>query len=359
MLWVSVALACLALQTREERVLELLRTLEARQSRIFWYGDARFERAGTRAGEGPVIVARTSAICGNGLCLPDAEPTRALARELFAIYGLDPAGRAQAAGAGARLDGLDAARRVGFELRFGELRVAEPEARAGDLTLAELAELEAEGHRLHVASLDDYLSTEGDVFTPTLAYLSGVVEFLNASTEGEDVELGGLRFEREATLRWPRGGRIEIEPGVRGSHDELGPHPGAYRLTLDQPGRVRVRFAGAADFRPPEPFVELGRTPEPTRALVGSTLGAPSALAISMVKLLDGIPEERLFPAPVERVRVLQERAGAEPLLFEGRSANLFLPSAFDLAQPFVVELELGRGRYRLNSPLRLGAADR
>ena len=43
--------------------------------------------------------------------------------------------------------------------------------------------------------------------------------------------------------------------------------------------------------------------------------------------------------------------------MHETRSLDVFLPSAFDLAQPFVAVIELAPGRYRLNPRLRVGAA--
>jgi hypothetical protein len=50
---------------------------------------------------------------------------------------------------------------------------------------------------LHVADVAAYGGSL-DRCTPLLAYLASVVRFLNDATHGEDVELGGVLFEREA-----------------------------------------------------------------------------------------------------------------------------------------------------------------
>ena len=349
MIGVAAALALLPLQTREARVLDLVRELEGAQRDVFWYRHARFEHEESSAGEGPVIRMRTFASCGNGLCAPGAEALRALARELFAIYGLEAVRGTEGAAAG--LDVLDAGRRVGFELLPGDLRPEEARVEE-DLALEEIAALERAGFRLHVAVLDRYLSTEKDVFTPTLAFLAGLVEFLNSVTDGEDVELGGFLFEREAQLAWPGGSALVLGPGVR-LESEGTSFAHSVTIALREPGFVRASFAGAPDFQPPEPWGTYDAAALARRTLTGSTAGAPGVLALSIVPLVDGIAQER----PLARVRLVQERAGARPLVHEGSSPNLFLPGQFDLARPFVLELEFTPGRYRLNAGLRVGAA--
>lgn len=333
MLWAPLALV-LVQETREERVLELVRAFELRQPEVFWYGSAHFEHAEPAAGEGPRLVARTNALCGNRLCTPEPEEMRALARELFTVFGLDASGRA----AVPALDGFDRAHGVGFVVRLGSIRSADE--KRDEPSLDELAALRRGGLRVHVGSLDEYVSTEDDRFTPTLAYLGGLVGFLNEVTEGEDVELGGLLFEREATLAWPEPGRFELGPGVHWTPEgPPAPLPDARLLTFERTSVVRVPFEGAAALQ--------------------STLGAPSVLALSAVKAPDGVREERLFPAPAEHARVIQTRPDGTRLVHEARSLDVFLPDTFDLARPFVLELELGPGHYRLNAELRLGAAVR
>jgi hypothetical protein len=62
----------------------------------------------------------------------------------------------------------------------------------------------AKGWRLHVADIGDFPCLDSDQFTPTLAFLVGVVEFLNEVTEGEDVDWthrAELRARRPSSRR--------------------------------------------------------------------------------------------------------------------------------------------------------------
>ncbi len=344
--------------TREERVLELLGGIDTPGA----CASAHFRSVAPAVGKARVIEPLDLSSCGNSDngTFDDAR-ARQLALELCALYDL-AAWRDQLVSEGGRsvlLDGFDPVHKLGFKLRGrGNLRTlghALPEHDATALDEGELAWLGAQGIRVHVADVDLYHVYDGDEFTPLLAYLAGVVRFLNEATDGEDVEVGGLLFEREASWPWRAGAGVVTPEGIAasgGGGDDL-------ELVVEQAGVVTFPCRGLPDFvvpaprsfMAPESDAESSRT---ARMLSGSTRGAPSVLVVPA----HASPPEGTRPwrEPLFTLRVRQ-RQGETELVHESHSFTLFLPSAFDLARPFELELELGPGRYSFWKAARLGAA--
>lgn len=270
------------------------------------------------------------------------------------IYGLNPTAASDVGDGkwGARIDGLDPSARIGFELSgLGCMETwcnpaDEPPSLA--LDVEEARELARQGFRLHVAEVARYRSA-GDRFTPTLAYLAGLVRFLNRVTDGEDVVLDGLLFARE------REGRLPIELL---SSDAVTRTGRLEELAVRESTTFEVVLTGL-DFGARRSGRELFESEEDRLARVAqaqsmsTTHGAPSVL------LLDGY-SSGLSPqdvAPTPRLRVSQVSSGVERVM-ESHSWALFLGSDFDLMRPFDLELELAPGRYSI-STLRLGGVER
>jgi len=359
-----VALAQADAPSRAERVLQLLS--EVSQSRSGYYADTIFETVKPPLGSGPVLVPRVALVmCADRdhFALED-ERARQLGRELFAIYGLAPeADHREAEGAHAVVvDGLDTVAGLGFELR-GRLRPptedalagrtdwweeVEPEEPALALDADEYAWLGACGIRLHVADIEAYRGSL-ERFTPMLAYLASLVRFLNDVTAGEDVELGGLLFEREAV--WEP--RFVARDGVR---IESGSGAGI-ELVVERATTLTLACRGLADLQPAPERDTWGfyETPDETlrRRDFRATRGAPSALYLKGGAVAD-IPGG---PRPDFRLR-FRQRVDGSSVERESHGAPLFLPSAVELTEPFELELELAPGRYVVGA-IHLGTAAR
>jgi hypothetical protein len=349
LLAVALCLQASAPETREERVLALLE--EVARSGTYRYQVATFREEEPRLGEGPVVVSELWVTCGNAdEGTFDDVAVRRLAAECLRIYGLEPSVEHEVhlGGCQARLDGVDLEARVGFELvglgcreTFCEAKQEPPEV---GLDADEAYWLARQGLRLHIADVASYRGY-GEEFAPTLAYLAGLVRFLNGVTEGEDVELGGLLFERErawdfARLRFEAAG-VSTRPD-NGKRELIVEQP--VTLTFECPGG---RGLDARPFRVPfeEDEVTLRRC-----APMLSTRGKASALCLEAAAsplVTDG-------GEPDFRLRVRQTMAGVERV-HESTAWVAFLSGDFDLAAPFVLELELGPGRYWFHEVL-LGA---
>lgn len=358
---VLALVACLAQgasPTREERVLALLQEVACGGS--FRYADARFREIEAPMGAGPVLQDELMLFCGNADSGTfDDRLARRIGVECLRIYGFEAAVDVdvETGGGCASIDGLDRAKRVGFELTglgcretFCEAKVEAPE-RA--LALEEAQALAEQGYRLHVAEVAGYRSASDD-FTPTLAWVAGLVRFLNAVTEGEDVELGGLLFEREREWRVPFAPTASVRAQTVNGRTEL-------RVTA----KLTLRYScdGAATLVAPE----LGRgsflwEESSEERLARQALPFPASGGAAAVLLLEGAalglePGEDV-PPPEFTVRVRQWVAGVEQIQ-EAHALVLLLPSRFDLSRPFELELDLGPGRYVFGSACLGSAAPR
>jgi hypothetical protein len=256
------------------------------------------------------------------------------------------------------LDGLVSEPKLGFKLRGrGELAMGSdgmPEHEDTALDESELAWLRAEGYELYVSDVGRYRNWDGDEFTAMLAWVGSIVGFLNDNTAGEDVALGGLLFEREATWPWPVDDVLTRADDVEVADRGQGAQAHTFDLLVRRPTVLTIPCAGPGDLDAPlrlSAFMPEENVPGPIR---GSTRGATSVLLFRAGAHALPDAESRARPDMVLRVR--QQHEGRE-LVRESRTFTLFLPSHFDLADPFVVELELAPGRYSFYGPARLGAA--
>jgi len=316
--------------SREERVLALLQELT--QSSSFAFENADFDEVEPRLGLGPVFVPRILRHCwtSGSSATFDAERARALAAECFGIYGLDVQRELalRTDECSVDLDGVDDRAKLGFELvgRGGDALGTSVPAEVG-LEDDDARWLVAHGYRLHVADVSLY--PDDDELVSMLAYVAGVVRFLDSVTEGEDVRLDGL-FARRARF-WSFPGReLEWKQLVNDRRRESESAP-ATTLRLSFRGeelRVVERF--------PEPGSIADEAPlaEPHEWI--PTLPAPSALLLSgQLEPLDPYGDP-----VVPRLRLTQSLAGRRRI-HEGTGYTLLLPRDFDLDQPFQLEIEL------------------
>jgi len=358
----ALALSLLQAQpTREERVLELVRGLQ-HESGSGHYSRSRFERAPAPFGERSVFVAHYL----DEMCLNSDEGTVTGARarraslELCSIFGLalEPDRLVAEGEKSAVLDGLDPARRIAFELRGLDDMDWNPEplleVGSAALDASEYAWFAAQGYRVFVADLVRYRKLDGDEFTHTLAYLAGLVAFLDDVTDGEDVALGGLTFEREATWDWKKPIERALPGGLHWGDPE-----NAHELVADRATRFTLHCGGRSELGPPisdiwELHEDGAEERMRSRSLGSSTRGAPSVLVLGWhAARIDG---QRSGDPPTVHIRVRQ-RQGETEFVHETDRFTAFFPSTFDLAQPFDVDFELAPGRYYVYGEARIGAA--
>jgi len=341
-------LHCLpSFDSREERVLELLRNLELEEGSWRYHG-ADF--VPWSKGKHEQLVPRFFLLCGTDSTEIDDDRFRDLAVDVLRIYGLRPdlnVAWSDEHGS-ARLDAYDPDRHLGFELRGrgdGDAFTEPSEDVRDFLDDEEVERVRATGHRLYVADMRAYRDDE-DGFTPALAFLGGLIRFLNDNTDGDDVNLGGLLFEREASWRWT----IPPVPGLSVAGHAF--HESSTVLIAERAVTVSIPCGGLTDFGPPKEHQLPGFGP-PLTALRSSTRGAPSVVATKFS--VSALAEDD--PRPEFLVRYRQMLDGEE-LVHECLSSPAFLPSDFDLARPFVLELERSPGRYWFHGgPARIGAA--
>ncbi len=337
----------------ERQVLDLVRTIHAEGA--YWYDKSQFPRRDDeQSGYG---VSIPISFGNSHMGIFDAGRARKLAHRVFGMYGIELAVDYAIADVEcqAMLDGYDAKRKVGFELRgwvkarqdmFDSAQDEPPEA---GLDEAELRALQSRGVRLHVADANDYPLMDGDQFTPQLAHLASVVDFLNTVTDGPDLDLSALLFQRgmEFSLRSPASA---LPDGSKYVHNESG----WAEASLAKPTTLRFEFAAPGGPRPrTRSHLRYRNQQEPTVLESPlSTLGAPTVIAVD--RHWSG---ERGSEETPSVLRVVQKRADlSEEIRVETTTSAVFLPSAFDAAQPFSVELDLGAGQYRIASHALVGA---
>lgn len=275
----------------------------------------------------------------------DDGEARRLGRELCEAYGLYalrdvelacPSGKAL-------LDGYDQGREIGFKLR-GRGRSgwhgAAPEHPDTELTDEEAGALIAQGTRIYAVDVSAFERLDGDEFTPTVAFLVGLADFLNASTAGEDVELGSAVYEREACWRLPD---LDVPEGAEIRHDEV-----TKQRIVAVERRATIQFAcrGLADLQPHVPMMleDFGVD------LLGADWDRDAPV---LLKVPLRWPREGQRPT----VRVLQDREEGAPWSFAARTGWLLVPRGLALERPFRLEVELEPGSYSLGTTVRIGVA--
>ncbi len=315
-------------RNRAEAVLAILNTVAAQQST--WLDNARFVRQKDQQGN-TVIVPHIPISFGNSHNgVFDAGRARKLARELFVAYGLKPevGWKATAEGVEATLDVYDAALQVGTKLRGntpkdqGMLGTAETEAPATGLDDEEHGKLIKRGLRVHCADLDAYPLMDGDQVTPTLAYLAGIVAFLDEVTQGPPIGIEGVLVNERLQLSMPK-------PTSKDA------------LSID--GRVLTAARQTElvfDVDPAAGYEQFVAGPHPRGGEWRKVAKAPRAGNLVLLKFGPGA------------LTVVQD--GEPPLKVVARAGQAFLPARFDPGRAFQLRVTVEKGQYYLPSALLL-----
>lgn len=292
--------------------------------------------------------------CGNTAAFPfDLEEANALEAQLFEAYGFDVerGERIDEDGLHVVFGGLDREHRLGFKLlgRFGP-RIGlysanvQPEPERDGLDTGEFAALRRRGWRVHTSTIHASISTAPGDLGPYLALAQGAIEFLNAVTEGEDVDARGLAFEARTIFPLPTFAQLRStgkpEPFVGDDPDRVEPFDvkelARLHVVLPWPGVEREKVALEA-----LASREFERDAAPTSS-AGSIHCMRLPFQVSDF-LAGGVAN-----ASHLRTRVVQMRsAPMEPIVLEVRGSTVILPSDFDVLRTFELEFELEPGTYR------------
>ncbi|MBK8172727.1 MAG: hypothetical protein IPK60_20650 [Sandaracinaceae bacterium] len=277
----------------------------------------------------------------------DGERARDLAASVFEIYGLAPERKQSTDSFGVRatLDGYDGSARVGFELRGlpSEAMMdaaSRPEAPDDALDDNDSIALHYLGLRVHVADLNCYPLMDGDQFTPTLAYLAGLVEFLNDVTGGENVDLSAITMRRAQSFVLPAADELVLPEGVTARRDGLFLRVEVSRLATVRLDFLPIRACTNGELR--NRLSEPAWLDEPR-----ATRGAPTVVAMSAhyFEHSNGAGDGTSLGS-----RLLQPGVDGEPEVdVRVRGTILFAPSRFDATRAFSVELELSPGTHVFN----------
>jgi hypothetical protein len=171
----------------------------------------------------------------------------------------------------------------------------------------------------------DYPVMDGDTFTPLAAVAADVVAKLNDARDGEDVDLSLLLGE--AVDAWPMPAAKNLDGDVERTVVAAGVSEFALPTTLRFEVRPDAKGAGSAPRKEP---VEV-------KGAVRSTSGRVALLSFPAYPTSDpagtGLPKLTL--------RVLQPATRSDA---SSSSAMVWLPSTFDAAKPFDVEISFGAG---------------
>ena len=336
---------------RETRIRELLSSLDAtRDWNGMWFRQTTYSRTKREGGKEHVQILPVIPISyGNSYSgIFDVGRARKLAAQAFRAYGLDPRARDVAAeGHVAKIDGVDQKTKIGFEIRLpdkaeGFLGAKLPTEPASErLTSEGLDALEREGYELHVVDGEQYPVMDGDSFTTELAYLAGIVDFLNAVTDGPDVDLGAVLYGEFAGWTPHAAGKVTCSKGGKVTAKD-----GTLRAYMPRGGKVTLRLD-------PTDLLVLPESDEKPRYWNRDTL-VPATRAVSTegricVVCVDVVLERPEKEGVRPKVCVLQEEDGeAKATKVTSRSGKVFLPTRFDAARSFEIELELGVGVWRI-----------
>lgn len=303
------------------------------------------------------VQAMTRSPCGNGIWgALDPQVLRAAARDIGAAAGLEieTDGRLESFLGQAALDACDPTRRVGFLLQQdwdwradGPIEIVDGMAYRGrgarrsldpitELSIVEYRHFIAIGWRLHVTSVEEYGTFDGDDFTPTLAYLAGVCRFLDEITGEPDDSLDALLFgdwrivraaqEPESTVA------VDAESGAAGG-DERKQEADSWVIRFD-PTATWFREQVAASGR------VTGRT---------EVTSSPSLGKITLIERVGS--KQPLSGNAMARIR--QRGVSGEEIVVEGTDA-WFLPPTFDITRSFSIEQDRSAGSRPIDCELRV-----
>ncbi|MBK9384869.1 MAG: hypothetical protein IPN34_08650 [Planctomycetes bacterium] len=342
-------------RSREARVLDVLRKLPTEHLGMLSTPLLPRQNAfGSR-----IYAIELRGLCGNGW-MQAFQPAlaRELALKLAEIYGWQPAIEVAAPHqVAAVLDLYDAERALGIELRgrvsateIGSTKTSWPivvaEDSAHDLSPEDARTLRERGVRLHVAEVEAFWGAHSqDSFTSVLGYLAGVIEFLNETSDGEDVSVEALVAARSLCFDWPA---IPVVKGLAVERFE-----GGAILVASERCRVVLRFD------PTRATTESG-------ALAGERIDrriAPRARVPRALSLHGRATQLQLLgfgeATAAHRATLLQvDTRGVARELGSTSGSVLFAPSAFESARPFELHLDLQPGRHRLDHGLWIAAPE-
>ncbi len=340
----------------EARILTLLESMSAKEAGGYWFANSTFRRAtAAETKEGSARwIARIPICYGNSYSgIFDVKLARDLASDAFAAYGLKLARNVHFAGAGmeATIDGYDAASGLGFELHdveksdpsmFGPGEFAVDKIDPKDaLDEVEAKALARAGFAIHVAAPQPLY--DGDEFTAMMTYLAGILDFLNAATDGQDFDVAGLMLTRREIVV----PRAVIEPPVPGLDTKPNDTHIQFRCNARRTIRLPIDIALAESF-------EEG-TPAPTRGAAESKPSKPLTAPLSN----RGRPSIVLvgaYVAPGSSIRLVQKSAaGGEDFSIESKSGRFLLPSRFDVARPFEIVITAEPGDVTIDRHVVVG----
>lgn len=310
------------------------------------------------------VVAGIPTSCGGGgETVFECERARRYAIRIFAAFGLDPARDVgvREPGVCALVDGVDAATGLGFELREyralldwrernsmsfietieerGPEHGLRRESEVEYLDDAEAAQLRARGWQIHVDAPRDVLGTED--FTPSLAYVAGVISFLDDATDGPAVDLGGPLLQRQIYLYLPGCSAEHAGRSGPGPASELEVGAGALPLVWqlgDDP-----RCAVVERYRRPDRIEREAVV----RADMPSTRGRIAAVRFAIEGGTSNV-----------RWRLIQELPDVNWIRIETSAQTIFTPPSFDAARPFRIEADLGNGKYLVPPAVLIGLSE-
>lgn len=280
----------------------------------------------SRLGYPPHRVAFLFPGCGNGRELFELEVNEPL-DALFRAYGLTPEPKVRLVGdrLDVRLDGYDPVQRLGWKV-----------VGLSSIDLDNEDELD----RLTCATTV-FVARPPAEPNEHMALLLEAIEWLNTHTDGVDVPTGGLAWLRvqSASVPLPQGAA-----GVQGP-DERGivrfRLEGATRWNLDSRNLVWHERRG--------PFArhqDVLDTPSTPLQAPQSTAGHPTIvqLELRVVKAapLVGTLRQAINPSGVADAT-------------RGKRATFVLPSTFDAASPFTLDVQLAPGHYEMRPWLHIG----
>ncbi len=347
----------------EARVLTLIRELRSEEHWAAWFRDTTFARRSVARPDetrDPTVVPHVPISFGNSYTgVFDVERARRLAMDVFRAYGLEPSENhaIDIEGARATVDGYDDRFGLGFELRGpAPGSTADPMSRGSRrpaesadeyLDDEEKARVRAAGFQVHVQ--DPLGRFDGDDFTPTLTYLAALVDFLNAYTDGPDLDLSAILWAEKQRLYLPQSWR-----DTSGTFD-VNEHRHVVTRSFDAPTTVTLEFNGdgAGAVTRWESGV-VRRAPLVWTRIAGplATRGVPTVISFNVTRTGGSVASEPLR-------RLVQENDRGASIRLETRAAEIFPPSTFDAAAPFSIEVDVEAGTFEFESFLMIGAPSR
>jgi hypothetical protein len=318
----------------EERLETVLRVLRSgARGSAQWMPRSSFVRQRDRQGN-PLVLPSIPVMFGNSSNgLFDAERARQLANQLFTAYGLRPVTDHPTEGVAATIDVYDPVAGVGVELRggmpdrnviFSEPAPEPPNELLDDEELARLAE---QGIRVQCAELGAYPIMDGDGVTSMLAYLAGVVAFLDEVTGGADIGLVSILDADKVRIALPQPAGAGAEPPDGQAPVELAEET-ALEFVID-PARGYERAPSGWQLFGRAEWEAIERVPASAGPLL---MQVPVATGTPLVVQQDGEP----------------------PLRVEAEASLCFLPPGFDPRRPFRVTVRLPAGQHHVGPHLVL-----